>query len=339
MNVIITTDHLIERNESTLIIEQIIQIFPDAQIFTLAHRPENILGRIATVKVTSTFLSKICKDKVNFDKKTWLYSSAAKTLKLPENTDLVISVSNGYGHGFEIPKNAKHLIYLIYLNDLLSKTKSNFYKLLNIEVNIWRKSRLAKADSLILSAQNLLPLQDSNIIHPFIKLDDFFYDPNSKKENYYLVNLDSLTSTDLTKLITIAKSQNMNLKFFGKTRPQGVLFEDYIEVSCDGVLSHYLNECRGLIDLQNYEFPIKPLCAMAQARSVICLDTKINREYLPESLVFFIKNLDELELNWKKIDQSITAISGPHLRRHALRFNARVFKTQLMSQIKGLLHP
>src|SRR5688572_15040243 len=99
MRIALACDHLILRNDSTQILDLMCEIFPEAPIFAYAHRPGKVLGHIEMRKVTSSYLSHFVDSERSFTNWKFLTPTLKNTLQIPPETDCLVSLSTGVGHG------------------------------------------------------------------------------------------------------------------------------------------------------------------------------------------------------------------------------------------------
>ena len=68
MKTALAIDSLLLRDDSIFIIELILNLFPDSEIYTIAHKQGSILGTIETKPIVSSFLTHKAKDPSVFKK-------------------------------------------------------------------------------------------------------------------------------------------------------------------------------------------------------------------------------------------------------------------------------
>ena len=139
MDATIVCDQLLERDDSTEIVEYLLDIFPDAEIITLAHRAGNILGPINQRKIRSSFLSKFCHDKESFLKWSALYPGACESIKLYSNSKLIYV---GEGAAVGIGRKNKKMGYL--LNNMFNDSITGVSRLFKGHTYKWFNTELSK---------------------------------------------------------------------------------------------------------------------------------------------------------------------------------------------------
>ncbi len=339
--VVIATDFLIERDDATLYLDLLVTMYPKATLMTLSFQEGKILGEIEMRKIQASFLSHKIKRKDDIGKYFYLIPSAMKSMKVPEDTDLLITISHGFIHGLDVPLSTKHLCYfyqdfkpkLSFVNKLfypyVRKFQTNSYKTLP---HLYSTSKLTT----------------NEVIQPCFKTQDFPLIMNPEyAHDYYVVEGDNTDATTLKTILTALKRLKVLVKVTGDNPLLNKLkteFHDgaYIEFwgkRCNGDLSVLLQGCRALIDGTDTVFPHKTFSALASGRPVIVAKNSTMEEFLsPKQAKFFSpNNKNELEQMIKAMENDYRFIDSTELRRFALHFNERKFKGDLARQVRRLV--
>jgi glycosyltransferase involved in cell wall biosynthesis len=330
--ILIAIDQLIERNNSTYILEHFLALFPDAHIVTIAHQEGAIGGKTEMAPIYSTYLSGMVKSVEALKQRLPLVPGAINGLKLPEDIKFVISISSGLIHGLNIP-GVKHYSY-IYEWDYFFTNNTNFIlKFFKSFLNNWRSKALENPTLLSFSSKKLAAdfgNISTKIIPPFFKSDKIQYDDTiepleADKKVVFLVHGDN---KELNALIKYYSSQSKKIFILGdnlsKFSQGNVSYMGNLEQEN---ISKYCEHAWLTVDLTSEEFPEFALAAMASGSPVSVLDTKVNREFIGDfDGAYYRTNQDLIELDdikSKKIDRR-------KLRRAALKFNGRIFKSRSM---------
>ncbi len=153
MKVAITVDHLLARESVHPIVEKCLEVFEDAPIFTIAHRPKAILGPIEMRPIRSSFLSRLMQSPSDFSRYQALLPGAVKQVPISCSYDLIINISSGLSQGLPKCEQTKQLTYLV--NDLSLQGKGLRYHLFKTYCRSFAKKSLAQADKIWVSSDEL----------------------------------------------------------------------------------------------------------------------------------------------------------------------------------------
>ena len=107
MNTAIAIDSLLLREDSVFLLEMILNLFPNSEIYTIVHKRGSILGPIETRPIVSSFLTHRAKDATVFKKNFWIMPSAVKGIPIHKTIEKVIVISRGFIHGLNLPQNVE----------------------------------------------------------------------------------------------------------------------------------------------------------------------------------------------------------------------------------------
>src|SRR5690349_15261834 len=113
MNTAICIDSLLLRDDSTFLLELVLNIYPNSEIYTIVHKQGSILGQIETRPIVSSYLThKVEKGEV-LRKNFWILPSAVKGIPLHPSINKVIVLSRGYIHGMNLPQHVERELYIM----------------------------------------------------------------------------------------------------------------------------------------------------------------------------------------------------------------------------------
>ena len=112
MKVVILHDWLTGFRGGERVLEAICELYPEAPIYTLIHLKGSTSPIIEKRQIYTSWLNSIPGIEKNYRKFLPLFPLATKSLKLPADTDLVISSSHCVIKGVIKPKGAKHICYI-----------------------------------------------------------------------------------------------------------------------------------------------------------------------------------------------------------------------------------
>jgi hypothetical protein len=331
MKIALTLDHLIAREHSTAIFEEIMGLYKDAEIWTIVHNEGGVLGPVEMRKIHSSFLSHKVKDKVTLKKLSFLGPSAANKLFIPCSYDLIINISNGLSHGIKKCKTTKQVTYLY---DFVSgKSNSLMEKIFKSYLKKWSLEKLKQSD-LLLTSSNYLNRSlglDAKVLYPFFKLEDFPLIPSSHwKHDFYILNGEGITLKEANLVKGILKDQKYC--FIGNI-PAGLDIPSDINMGnkCNGELAPLMASGKGLIHFGENSFPQNVLKNLAVGRPCLVKDSPLNREFFDgrSGVTFFTT-----ETLLDKIKSFNTKAPPEKIRATAMKFHPLGFKGQFKRHVE-----
>ena len=206
MKVAILHDWLTGFRGGERVLEIFCEMYPDAKMYTLIHRPGSTTKLIEEREIVSSFLSKVPGIGDNYRKFLPLFPFAAEQLKIDSDTDLVISSSHCVIKGVKIPPGAKHISYvhspMRYIYDQFNNyfQKGPKWQLLAAHIlrpflRTWDYITNPGVDVFIANSHfvkkriELFYHRDAEVVHPFVDLKDFkdLQHIEPKKKDYYLM--------------------------------------------------------------------------------------------------------------------------------------------------------
>lgn len=345
MKTAIAIDSLLLRDDSIFLLEMILNLFPNSEIYTIAHKQGGILGPIETRPIVSSFLTHRAKDASVFKKNFWIMPSAVKAIPLHPSIEKVIILSRGYIHGLNLPEKVERYLYILDWG-LVDQRNLGWQKLFSHYVNDWREKALTKFPKIAVSSEtlkNYLELPNAEVIAPTYRTEEYPFvrdeDHNFLFE-HHLVYTQGLTNDEfrtITKLLTDRKEMvrvmgpNHHLEAIKKEFPQ----VDFAGDHCEATSAMYSHQAKVIWDFSETFFPSKALGAFATGRPVVVRDLPVNREFLLQG-TYFLKDFSSnslLEL-LKEVDGSYLSFDRKALRRAGLRWNERLFKSRMVKFLK-----
>src|SRR4051812_6476800 len=111
MKVVLLHDWLTGMRGGERVLEALCEMFPEAPLYTLIHKPGSTSQIIENRPIVTSFLNKIPGIHHNYRKFLPLFPKAADSLRILEKADLVISTSHCVIKAVKKPKGARHLSY------------------------------------------------------------------------------------------------------------------------------------------------------------------------------------------------------------------------------------
>ncbi len=337
MKIGIGCDHILERDRSIEIVEALCAIFPDAEIYTLAHRPKQVLGPLERKKIHSTFLSHKVSSVKDLSKYSYLIPSAAKNFHITCDLDLFIDVSSGLSHGLITCDKVKRVSYLLDKKDALENI-GFIRKFFKSYVNNWKEKKLLDDRTIWVETPELekrLKEMGKNplVLRPFVKVEDFQVIKSAGfKHSAFLINalpLDNKMATDITDNLN---QKNIIFKFIGDDNHLSTLKDSlgenaFFGEKCHGELAPLMSSAAGLIDFDTHPYSPYTLECLASGRPVLKNKKDVVLEDL-EGLVPF-SDLSELISKLPSLSSESWVEKSDDLRRGVVKFNESRFKTQV----------
>lgn len=352
MKVAISCDHILERNSVHEVIEIVLEIFEDAEIYTLAHKEKAVLGPIELRRIHSTYLSRICSTPEDLYKNSFLIPGAAKSLYVPCSVDLLINISEGLSHGIKTCEKTKVIHYLY--QDALGRREAK-----SIREKIFRKFLLHWSEKSIMGESPLWVSTDilkedlgglgrsSEVLPPSIKIDDFPLFPEGLRKtfpyDFYLINTQGLDVKVAKEIVDILDSISLKYKFIGfdehleslKTSPEDSRF---FGERCAGELAPLVAACLGLIDFGGEAFPLTALKVLATGRPVLIKKNRVtNSIFATATGVSVFSDIKSLKTEIKSLSSNPQEFEAQKLRAHAMKFHNVKFKSDFKRRVDKAL--
>lgn len=191
MKVVLLHDWLTGFRGGERVLEALCEIFPNAPIYTLIHEPGSTSALIERHPIHTSFLQKIPGITTHYRKFLPLFPRAAESLRIPEDTDLVVSSSHCVIKGVRKPARAKHLCYIhspmrylydqydVYFGPGAPALHRWGMQVFRRSLTRWDLMSNFNVDHFVANSEFVrervrkLYLREAEVIHPFVDLVDF----------------------------------------------------------------------------------------------------------------------------------------------------------------------
>lgn len=262
----------------------IIEIFPEAPIYTLVYDPKKTKWLPKNKTIITSFINKLPFSSRNPIFYTPFYSLALESFDFSQY-DIILSTTSVSGHSFITPANSLYCCYMHNPNRYLYQTPKRFW-FLKPFLKIYQKTDYIygqRPDYYFCNSKTVQQrIKDhynrlSQVIYPGVDLD--FFKPNDKNnsDNYFLIVSRLVSHKRIDLAIKACQQTGANLKIVGQGRDESKLrklisnnpkIEILGKVNRKELLSLYQN-CSALICPQEEDFGLTPIEANACGKPVI----------------------------------------------------------------------
>jgi hypothetical protein len=340
MKIAIAIDSLLVRDESIFLLELVLSLFPNSEIYTIAHKQGNILGPIETHPIVSSFLTHRAKDATVFKKNFWIMPSAVKAIPLHSSIEKVIVLSRGYIHGLNLPDHVEKYLYIMDWG-FVDQTNLGIQKLFSPYVNDWREKALTKYPKIAVSSETLkeyLELPNAEVIAPTYKTEEFPFvrdEDHNFMFTHHLVYTHGLSTSEFRSIAKVLTEKGEMVRVLGPDAHLESVKKEFPKVEfagdhCEATSALYSHQAKAIWDFNPTFFPSKAFGAFATGRPAVVRDTKLQHEYLTQG-AFFLSDFSEASIAGIRdaVEESYVGIDRKVLRRLGLKWNERLFKSRM----------
>ncbi|HLT22522.1 MAG TPA: hypothetical protein VKZ84_03730 [Bacteriovoracaceae bacterium] len=339
MRTAIAVDSLLSRDEAVFLLELVLNLFPNSEIYTIAHKRGGILGQIETRPIVSSYLTHKVQNLEDFKKSLWILPSAIKGIPLHKSIEKVIVLSRGYVHSLKLPENVERFLYIVDWDMINQSEIKGWRKWFLPYVNESRLKALTQFPQIAVSSQALakrLELPNAQVIYPTFRTEEYPFvkdEDHNFEFDHHLVYTHGMTREEFWKLVNYIISQGDLVRVMGPDEDKKDLFAnnpkvDFAGDHCEATAAMYSHKAKVIWDMSKSFFPAKAFGALCTGRPVVVRDNEINREFLVEG-AYFLDLEQNLESIFKKANSEFLSFDRRSLRRKGLRWNERLFKSKM----------
>lgn len=340
MKTAIAIDSLIARDESIFILELVLNLFPNSEIYTIEHKQGGILGQIETRPIVSSFLSHKVKDVSVLKKNFWILPSAVKGIPLHPSIEKVIVISRGYIHGLNIPSHVERALYILDWDGVPQK-ELGWQKLFAPYVNDWREKALRQYNKIAVSSETLknnLELPNAEVIYPTYRTEEYPFVKDEEHNflfTHHLLYTHGLSVQEFKTIMDVMTKRGEKVHVLGPDSHLEDLKKNYPDAyfagdHCEATNALHSHQAKAIWDFSRSFFPSKALGGLSTGRPVVVRDEAVQREFLVNG-VHFVREISEdmINITLSEVAVNYMSVDRRSLRRLGLRWNERLFKSRM----------
>jgi glycosyltransferase involved in cell wall biosynthesis len=345
------------------VLEALLRMFPEADIFTHVYVPQKVSPLIRSHRVFTTRIARLPMAARLYQKYLPLMPRALEELDLT-GYDLVISSEAGPAKGVIVPPDAPHLCYChspmrylwdqyhVYRNGAGALTRT-FMPLMAHDLRQWDVTSAARVDAFAANSTHVAQRirkywrRGADVVHPPVAVKDFAPAADGGHDDFYLwagelapykrpdIAIEAFTR--LKKPLVVIGGPNKAAKHLARRAGGNVTFLGQVPFE---VLKSHMARCKALIFPGEEDFGIVPVEVMASGRPVIALgrggalDTVVDGE---TGLLFRDQSVEGLIAAVERFESAgLDRVDPSGLVAHAARFDERAFRTGIARQLVQL---
>ena len=342
-------------------LEVFCELFPDADLYTLVHLPENISATINAMPIRTSFIQKLPFCQSRYRHYLPLFPLAVESFDL-RGYDLVLSSSHCVAKGVISDPEALHISYVHTPMRYIWEMYGDYFgpafspaplrsvaRAVCHYLRMWDETSSRRVDLFVANSHNVARRiqkryrREARVIHP--PVDTTLFEVGQGVEDYYLIVSALVPYKRIDLAVKAFSARNAPLKVVGTgTEDRRLRKMAGPTVEFLGRLSHrelkpLYASCRALLMPGEEDFGIVPLEAMASGRPVIAYgkggatETVVPMEGQgagePTGLFFHEPTPDSLNEAIDRFEQAHNAFEPLAIRRHAERFGRDRFKEEV----------
>ncbi|HWB86670.1 MAG TPA: glycosyltransferase [Bryobacteraceae bacterium] len=345
MRVAIVHYWLLGKRGGEAVVEGLLKLLPDSELFTLFYNPERVNEAIRARPVHTSFLN---------SGRRWyrsllpLMPMALESFDLREY-DLVISSESGPAKGVLTPSTTRHICYchtpMRYLWELYpayarewagARWKRALMAPLANYLRLWDYASAARVDDFVANSENVKRRiwktyrRDSEVVYPPVDIKSFYWSP---AHDYFLIVSELVPYKCIDSAVRVFTTNGRRLLIVGDgpeyrklRRMAGSTVEFCGRVSAEQLRVLYA-ECRALLLPGEEDFGIAPVEALASGKPVIALSRGGVLETVPpEGGVLYPNAGDaELALALDEFESREASFAPERLRNWSRKFGPEAF--------------
>ncbi|MGB9811937.1 MAG: glycosyltransferase family 4 protein, partial [Dictyoglomus turgidum] len=361
--VAVVHDWIVNIGGAEKVLKAILELFPDADVYTLVYLKDTLRKLGINNKVYSSFISGLPFAKTKYSYYLPLMPLAIEQFDLSKY-DLVISSSHCVAKGVLTKSYQIHIcychtpmryiwdLYFPYLKEhkLENGIKGIFVKPILHYLRIWDVSSANRVDYFIANSQNVanrirkIYRRDSVVIYPPVDVERFL--PSYKKEDYFMVLSRLVPYKKVDLVVETFNELNLPLVVIGDGEEMGKIkkmAKENIKIlgwQEDDVVKEYLAKAQALIFASEEDFGIVSVEAQACGTPVIAYNRGGAKETVIDGetgILFEEQNVESLKKAVLRFLKERDNFQRDKIMENAKRFSEDRFKREFKSYIEGII--
>jgi len=271
------------------VVEALLRLLPEADVFTLFYDPERVSAAIRARPVKGSFLNPLRR---SYRSLLPLMPMALESFDL-RGYDLIVSSESGPAKGVLAPSRARHVCYchtpMRYLWDLYPAyrnefTESAWKRVLMAPVanylRLWDYSTAARVDEFVANSANVARRiwktyrREARVIYPPVAVETFYW---KEPEDYYLIVSELVAYKRIDAAVRVFSKNGRRLRIVGDGPEYGTLRRlaggrvEFCGRVSDEELRELYARARAFIMPGEEDFGMTPVEALASGKAVIAL--------------------------------------------------------------------
>ncbi|ACK42207.1 MAG: glycosyltransferase family 4 protein [Dictyoglomus turgidum] len=363
MRVAVVHDWIVNIGGAEKVLKAILELFPDADVYTLVYLKDTLRKLGINNKVYSSFISGLPFAKTKYSYYLPLMPLAIEQFDLSKY-DLVISSSHCVAKGVLTKSYQIHIcychtpmryiwdLYFPYLKEhkLENGIKGIFVKPILHYLRIWDVSSANRVDYFVANSQNVanrirkIYRRDSVVIYPPVDVERFL--PSYKKEDYFMVLSRLVPYKKVDLVVETFNELNLPLVVIGDGEEMGKIkkmAKENIKIlgwQEDDVVKEYLAKAQALIFASEEDFGIVSVEAQACGTPVIAYNRGGAKETVIDGetgILFEEQNVESLKKAVLRFLKERDNFQRDKIMENAKRFSEDRFKREFKSYIEGII--
>lgn len=360
LRVALVHDWLTGMRGGEYVLEALIELFPQAELFTLLHVPSSVSEKISSLKIHTSWLSSVPQAKLLYRHFLPLMPSMIESFDL-SGFDLVISSSHCVAKGVRKPPGSVHVSYvhapMRYIwdryEDYFGPGRASPWVRLAVQavrgpLQRWDResSSEARVDLLIANSRFIATQirsaygRDAAVVYPFADLSRFSA-PRQPGQAYLMVGAFA-PNKRVDMAIRVFNQLGLDLNIIGSGQDEARLKKmagptiHFLGALSNLEIAHYYSICRAFIFPGLEDFGITPVEAMAAGSPVIAFGEGGALETVTgETGILFTPQTEEaLASAVMKLERGDVNILHDHCRSQASQFSKARFQKEFLNHIE-----
>ncbi|WP_341367380.1 glycosyltransferase [Yoonia sp. BS5-3] len=342
------------------VLEEMLRLYPDADIFTHVVDPDQISPLLASRPITQTSIAKLPGAKRHYQKYLSLMPRALEELDLSAY-DLVLSSESGPAKGVVASPDATHLCYchspMRYIWDHypayragLGPLKRYYFSRLAHRLRTWDVTSAARVDHFVANSRFIAGRihrawgRDASVVHPPVDLEKYRLAPERPRDYYLFVSqlvaykradiaMEAFRGLDLPLKVV---GQGAEFAALSRSAPSNVEMLGRVD---DAALADLYRGARALVFPAEEDFGIVPVEAMACGTPVIAYGRGGALDSIKDGVTgrfFAEQSVDALREAVLAFDAERDAFDPQLIAKHAHGFGAARFRKELSAVIDAV---